>query len=217
MVVSSPEEEWEPRPVQQTNSGPGTFVAGHNFGHIGTIDAKTKAVLEKVAKQAPGLARLLDRALRDGVISPDLAISLSAAARNINEEVAISLWEASRRLNHDVAESLNLSSQKLNSEVANEISVSVDALQQLPEQLRLATAELRTVAQEIRDLADAVLRLGTLEGSTNALLGASENLAMASSRVVPQEKRGRFLWGVLLGVILVVLALAFYAFGTKGA
>ncbi|MET7820033.1 hypothetical protein [Micromonospora zamorensis] len=214
MAESDP--PWE-IPSIQTNSGSGSIVNGHNFGRIETMDAKTKAVLEKLSSDAPDLALLLKRALRDGMISPDIAMSLGIAARNINEDVAQALWAASRKINHEVAEMLMAASRSINPEVASKISRAVDHLDGVPQRLEQITAEMKTVAHQVGELSGIVHAYGNFDGNISAIQEASENLAMAASQVAPQPKPGRFLWGVLCGVLLVVAALALAAFGPRGA
>ncbi|WKU07464.1 hypothetical protein [Micromonospora sp. HUAS LYJ1] len=188
------------------------------------VDSKTKAVLDKISHDAPKLGTLLTKALRDGVISPDTALALSAAAHNINADVAEALWAASRSINVDVAEMLIVSSNSINMEVASTISRAAGDLERIPEglrniaaEMREITAEMHTAAQEIRELLGAVQAHGDFDSSISAILGASENLAMAASRVAPQPKPGRFLLGIFVGVLLVVVALGFYAHGGKVA
>ncbi|MEW2145526.1 hypothetical protein AB0869_22195 [Micromonospora vinacea] len=188
------------------------------------MDAKTKAVLAKISSDAPELGSLLKQALRDGVISPDTAMSLSMAARNINEDVAEALWAASRNINYDVAEMLSISAHSINPQVASKISQAADNLDDIPRRLEQITAEMRAVACEVEKVSKIVLGYGNFDsnisaihGASENIRGASENLAMAASQVAPQPKPGRFLWGVLCGVLLVVAALALAAFGPKGA
>ncbi|MEU4553516.1 hypothetical protein [Micromonospora violae] len=214
MVESDP--PWE-LPSIQTNSGPGSIVNGHNYGRIETMDTKTKAVLEKISSDAPKLGSLLKQALRDGVISPDTAMSLSMAARNINEDVAEALWAASRNINYEVAEMLSTSAHSINPQVASKISQAADDLDDIPRRLEQITAEMRAVARQVEELSRIVLAHGNFDSNISAILGASENLAMAANQVAPQPKPGRFLWGFLFGVVLVVAALALAAFGPKGA
>ncbi|MEU7846654.1 hypothetical protein AB0B69_04525 [Micromonospora parva] len=213
MVESDP--PWE-LPSIQTNSGSGSIVNGHNFGRIETMDAKTKALLEKMSSDFPKLGALLRQALRAGAISPDMAASLSLAARNINEDVAEALWAASRNINYEVAELLMVSSQSINPQVASKISQAADDLDGIPRRLEQITAEMRAVARQVEELSSIVHAYGNFDSNISAILGASENLAMAANQVVPQPKPGRFLWGVLCGVLLVVAALALAAFGPKG-
>ncbi|MFI7218573.1 hypothetical protein [Micromonospora maritima] len=203
-------------PSVQTNSGSGAIVNGHNFGRIETMDTKTKAVLEKISSDAPKLGSLLKQALRDGVISPDTAMSLSMAARNINEDVAEALWAASRNINYDVAEMLMASAHSINPQVASKISQAADDLDDIPQRLEQITGEMRALARQVEELSSVVQAYGNFDSNIAAILGASENLAMAADKVVPQPKPGRFLWGFFLGVVLVVAAIGF-TYSTKGA
>ncbi|MBS2545305.1 hypothetical protein KGQ19_00335 [Catenulispora sp. NL8] len=103
-MISTSFSEDDP-PPEQNNHGSGTFIGRDNYGPIQAVDAKTKELLAKILVEAPALGKLLERALREGVISPDIASAISYAAHSINEDVAASLYVASRRINEDVADS----------------------------------------------------------------------------------------------------------------
>ena len=85
-------------PREQHNYGAGTFIGRDNYGDVRyeMLDPKTKAVLAKLSKDAPDLAMLLRKALRDGVISPDVVAALESAVRNINQDVADALLIAGK-------------------------------------------------------------------------------------------------------------------------
>ncbi|WP_143043623.1 hypothetical protein [Nonomuraea jiangxiensis] len=110
--------EGEPSRVEQHNHGSGAFVGRDNYGTINAIDKTTQAILEKLSQEAPALARLLRKALRDGVVSPDVVHALEYAARNINEDVANALLFAGRSINEDVAHSLRAAGDNINEDVA---------------------------------------------------------------------------------------------------
>jgi methyl-accepting chemotaxis protein len=110
-------------PREQHNHGSGPFIGRDNYGQIRfeTLDPKTKVLLAKLSEQAPALAGLLTKALKDGIISPDTAAALERAVRNINEDVAHALYIVSRNINWDVADSLSRSGQQINADVANSL------------------------------------------------------------------------------------------------
>jgi hypothetical protein len=110
MVVSYPEEEGS---RGQHNYGPGTFIGGDNYGNIENLDKATKAILEKLSREAPALGKLLSEALQKGIVSPEAVFALELAARSINEEVANSLRMAGQNINADVAGRLFAASQTL--------------------------------------------------------------------------------------------------------
>src|SRR5690242_2213708 len=89
--------------IEQHNHGPGAFVGRDNYGTINTIDPTTRKILKKLSTEAPALAKLLQKALQDGVVSPDVVHALELAARNINEDVANALFLAGRNINEDIA------------------------------------------------------------------------------------------------------------------
>lgn len=110
--------------VEQHNHGSGSFVAGDNNGHIvvETLDRQTQTYLKQMSIQAPGLAKLLARALREGTISPDAAHALLTAAHHINADVAETLWSATRSIKEDVAHQLSEAGRNINHDVATRIS-----------------------------------------------------------------------------------------------
>jgi hypothetical protein len=71
---------------------------------------------------------MLEKALRDGVISPDTVSQLSLAARSINEDVADQISRASHRINEDVAGLLTHASQSINEDVAGQLTHAADRL-----------------------------------------------------------------------------------------
>jgi hypothetical protein len=114
----------------QNNIGSGLFVGGDNHGSINyqMVDAQTQAWLAKTAKVAPDLARLLGKALSDGVISPYAVDALTIAAHNINADVADALMMAGTHINADVADSLSYAGHNINASVAESIRYSADKL-----------------------------------------------------------------------------------------
>jgi hypothetical protein len=139
----------------QNNIGSGLFVGGDNRGSINfqMVDAQTKAWLAKTAKTAPDLARLLGKALRDGVISPDHVDALTLAAHNINADVADALWKAGNNINADVADQLSYAGRNINSDVAQSIRSSADKLAEERRELQQLLDSINSIAaqhQEIR-------------------------------------------------------------------
>ena len=119
-------------PREQHNHGPGPFIGRDNYGDIRyeMLDLKTKAAMERLSKDAPGLANLLTKALRDGIISPDTVAALESAVRNINEDVASALLLAGKNINEDVASSLEYAGRNINENVANKIFQAAETLRE---------------------------------------------------------------------------------------
>jgi hypothetical protein len=138
-------------PREQHNYGSGTFIGGNMHGDIRfeTLDPKTKSVLEKLSKDAPGLAELMEEALRDGVISPDAVAALQSAVRNINEDVASALLYAGRNINEDVAESLRLAGKNINEGVAGQILQAAETLDENRRELDSTLHSLNAVINKI--------------------------------------------------------------------
>src|SRR5689334_6883016 len=133
----------------QHNHGSGTFIGRDNFGVIRNeqLDARTKAALAKLSRDAPELAGLLTRALRDGVISPDIVAALEMAVRHINEDVADALMLAGRNINEDVADALMLAGRNINEDVANSL---LDAGQSINEDADRLQQVARTLSEVTR-------------------------------------------------------------------
>lgn len=115
----------------QNNFGNGAFVGRDHHGDINIhheIDAQTRATLTKLGKSAPALSQMLEQALRDGVLSPELVSQLSLATRSINEDVAGQLLRASHRINEDVAGLLTHASHSINEGVASQLTHAADRL-----------------------------------------------------------------------------------------
>lgn len=132
------------RPPEQHNHGPGPFIGRDNYGHIRyeTLDPKTKAILAKLSKDAPPLAALLAKALRDGIISPDTVSALESAVRSINEDVASALVFAAQNINEDVAESLWNAGKNINQDVADKIFQAAEVLSEATQELDRAVVRV---------------------------------------------------------------------------
>jgi hypothetical protein len=186
-----------PGPREQHNHGSGPFIGRDNYGDIcyEMLDPKTKSVLAKLATDAPALAKLLTKALRDGVISPNLIEALESAVRNINEDVAYSLQLAGKNINADVAYSLQLAAQGINSDVADKL---------------LQTAE--SVSEAARDL-DSVLSSFSQRVEQVRYMQTESNLGylVEPARTIDiwKAKLKIFSWGIGIGLLLG-FALVYY-------
>jgi hypothetical protein len=147
-------------PLEQHNHGPGTFIGRDNYGPISyeMLDRQTRSMLAKLSKEAPPLAALLTKALRDGIISPDVANALMLAVRNINEDVANALMLAGRNINEDVADMLMLAGRNINADVAEKF---VRVNQELSDTAR----DLDTIKSSLNE---AVRQANELHGDSNS-------------------------------------------------
>ncbi len=160
----------------QINSGDGAFVGGDHHGDINIrqeIDPQTRLTLTRIGRIAPGLSRMLEQALRNGVISPETASQLSLAARSINEDVAGQISRASRSINEDVAGLLGHASQSINEDVAHQLSLAAEQLSSASKKLDLDTLDhtVRRLEELFKPQGDNNLyRVATrLEGSLSEL------------------------------------------------
>jgi hypothetical protein len=199
-------------PREQNNYG--GLLIGRDL-NIETLDAKTKAVLIKISKDAPELGRLLAKALRDGVISPDVAFALGAAARSINEDVAGTLHRASRSINEDVASTLYRASERINEETAQQIanasaslSATVRELSSLAADTQWATTSPNDTKSEIREW----------ERIAETIDAAAQNMAYATQAQYSSSAGWSwksFGWGVGICLVFVITILAFGTFGLQ--
>ena len=128
------------------------------------VDAKTKALSAKMTRQSPTLAKLLTKALEEGVISPDVVASLESAARNINEDVAFQLGHAARDINEDVARSLMYADERINPTVAQQLASAAESLSKAAKHL------------DFDDLRKLVDRLDGAQGSLSGTVGQMDRV-----------------------------------------
>ncbi|MFB6577121.1 hypothetical protein ACFCYC_06675 [Streptomyces sp. NPDC056402] len=170
----------DPEPHRQTfeqhNHGDGAFVGRDNHGEIRieAVDAKTKALLRKISKDSPALARLLEEAMDDGVISSDAAGLLALAARSINEDVATMLTHASRSINEDVAGTLMHASFSINEDVAGQVSHAADTFDKATQRIDLTefnriVGRIEGVVSSGNAAVDLESLVARLEGSLSSL------------------------------------------------
>lgn len=155
---------------EQNNYGPGPLIGRDNYGDIRyeTLDSKTKAVLAKLSKDAPALAGLLTKALRDGIISPDTVAALESAVRSINEDVASALVFAAQNINEDVADSLWRAGKNINPDVADQNLRAAKALSE-------ATLELDNVIAKVSG-GSGLSRLTGLAGTMSSAADRIEHI-----------------------------------------
>ena len=197
--------EGEPT-YRQTNNGPGTFIGGNNYGTVQTLDAKTKAVLNKLSVEAPDLAKLLSKALKDGLISPDIASALEMTARNINWDVAEALYTAGRNINSDVADNLHFAGKSINPEVADRMHSAAGRFEEVVNQLE----RVEVAAQNI---AYAAQHANEIEDAATDLANAAQNVTLEAR---PGWSWRSFRWGMLWCFMAIVILLLAYSRASKG-
>jgi hypothetical protein len=196
-------------PHEQHNYGPGTFIGGDNHGLIRNelLDPKTKATLAKLSKDAPDLASILKKALRDGVISRDAVAALEGAVRSINMDVAEALLLAGRNINEDVAEQLMYAGQNINTEVVNKFV-------QVKEELSGTACELDHV---LRSLHETVGQVNGMQGGSDpgyqfGSAGTATGTAQRTAQVVMRPSpRGTDNWQFRLKLIFWSFGVGFVA------
>ncbi|MGW3012038.1 hypothetical protein ACWC9R_24865 [Streptomyces sp. NPDC001219] len=219
--------------VEQHNHGSGAFVGGDNNGQIRIemLDAKTKQYLGRMSKEAPGLAALLRKALREGMISPDVANSLAMAARSINEDVAHALWDASRSINWDVAELISRAGNDINHGVVTRLSEAAEELRKVSqrlnpddfskvitrfeggletlERLTLKIDQLQSLPREIERLQKPDQPFGRIEQIGTVLSGVAERIEATVTPPPPRlivdrkAQRSAFVWGLVIGMVFI--------------
>lgn len=196
-------------PREQNNLGPGTFIGRDNYGPIRNelIDPKTKAMLAKLSKDAPDLADVLKKAVRDGIISPDTVAALDSAVRNINMDVAEALMLAGKNINSDVAEWLMKAGQNINEDVANRFVRVKEDLSDTVRELDHTLDSLRETVGQVNRLqgeTDSVSQFG----SASTVPGAAQHTARVVARPSPG---GTDNWKLRLKLIFWSLVVGFLA------
>jgi hypothetical protein len=198
-------------PHEQHNHGSGPFIGRDNYGDIRyeMVDPKTKTALAKLSKDAPDLAKLLRKALRDGVISPESVAALESAVRNINEDVADSLRLAGQNINEDVADSLRFAGQNINEDVANKILGAANTLDEVKCGLNYALSSLDTTVGKLNGGSG----VGHLVGVAGAITAAAERIERVVTPPPPMTVVNWkatykacfwvFVVGILAGAILI--------------
>lgn len=182
-------------PRDQHNHADGTFVGRDLVYRFEQLDGKTKAVLHNLGKDAPALRKVIEKALREGVISAEGILALETAARNINEDVAEALWHAAQHINEDVATTIVLSSSKLDE--------SIQDLDARLERLQSASGTLQSLRPSVDDW----------ERIAADVDAAAQNLAYAAqARSVNRWSWRSFGWGLGFGLLVVILILGLWDF-----
>jgi hypothetical protein len=204
-------------PRQQTFHGAGSF-GGDNIGVINNhvlLDAKTKALVAKMAQYAPPLAGLLEKAVRDGVMSPTAVEALMLAAQNINEDVAAALLIAGRNINEDVAEQLWNAGQNINKDVADRFSTVNQDLAKRVREINAATDSLRDLLIDADTNAGAVSPTGGMVALPPSrrrdqwwfipmLVFGCTGAGLAAGVILERSHVGEY--GLLFGIPMVIVA-----------
>ena len=195
-------------PRQQNNYGPGPFIGGDMRGDIRfeALDPKTKTVLAKLSKDAPDLAKLLRKALRDGVISPDVVAALQSAVQNINEDVASALMFAAQNINEDVANSLWYAGKNINADVANQISQAAETLGEARRELDYTLRSLNKTVNEVNGRSG----LGHSTRLTGTIDDSAEPVEYAFTPSIPKigiwkVRVKAFILGVAIGALTMFI------------
>jgi hypothetical protein len=142
-------------PGQQFHFGDGPQIGRDNYAPIKyevLLDARIKALVEKFAATAPGLAKAIEKAARDGIMSPEAIAVLDRVADHINWDVVEMLRNAGDHINWDVAEMLLSASKNINEEVARQFSEVQRELSSTKGELDQSLSSLRETAGELRHL-----------------------------------------------------------------
>ncbi|MEU7840630.1 hypothetical protein AB0B39_06630 [Micromonospora sp. NPDC049114] len=127
-------DNW-PGPGVQRNEKNGVFIGRDNYGPIHNIDDATREVLKKLADEAPALHEILRRAIKEGLVSPDVVYALEFAARSINEDVAVMLNRASHNINEDNATTFMAAANKLEQLASHDYGDGLNGVAQRVESL----------------------------------------------------------------------------------
>jgi hypothetical protein len=137
----------------QTHYGIGPQVAGDHHGnnYFQTIDSGTKSLLQKMAKTAPKFAEVVEKATREGLMSPSAVAALERAVESVNWDVADALLRASRNINEDVANSFDSISCELKG-TKDGIDSSLVSMRDMLNELKSVQANIGRRAQTLTEL-----------------------------------------------------------------
>jgi hypothetical protein len=140
---------------QQFHFGNGPQIGRDNYAPIKyevLLDARIKALVEKFAATAPGLAKAIEKAARDGFMPPEAIAALDRVANHINWDVATILRNVGDHINWDVAEILLSASKGINGEVARQLSEVQRELSSTKGELDQSLSSWRETVGELRRL-----------------------------------------------------------------
>lgn len=173
-------------PDQQFHFGNGPQIGRDNYAPIirneVLLDARLKALVEKFAATAPGLAKAIENAARDGIMPPEAIAALDRVADHINWDVATILSNVGDHINWDVAEILLSASKGINGEVALQFS-------EVQRELSSTKGELDQSLSSLRETVGELSRLHAGVNSSHYAPGETVELTAAPSY------RGRDTWG----------------------
>jgi hypothetical protein len=134
---------------QQIHTGTGPQIGRDHIGdnHFELMDPGTKALVEKMAKTAPEFARALERATREGIMSP---AAVAALERAFNMDVAMILRKVGDHINWDVADMLYRASMGINQDVANSFFRVESELKGTVDELASSIVSLRGMVSELK-------------------------------------------------------------------
>jgi hypothetical protein len=181
--------------------GDGTQIAGNFIGDIiYELDPKSRATLAKLSEDAPALARLLEEAIRDGLISPDIVDGLRSA---LDEDVLHVLRMVGRHLSEENLVALQTAGAEINKAVTKDFDVVNDKLNARLYEINAATESLRT----------AIGQSGTASRTGNSRTG-KESFLPAPRR--PGKWQVRFGWNCCSSAVGLVAAMILIRFHHEG-
>ena len=149
----------EGRSVQQTHNGIGPQVGRDLNGNViyEQLSPKVKAAIEQLSEDTPALNRLLQKALRNGLISPDLVRALQGA---LNEDVLHVLTVVAQHINEDTAMELHMAGETINKVVTIEFPAVTRELNDTVEGIKTAMTSLSAMIGKAGAHGDDVSRTG---------------------------------------------------------
>jgi hypothetical protein len=142
-------------PGRQFHFGSGPQIGRDNYAPITQnvlLDARIKALVEKFAATAPPLAKAIERAARDGIMSTEAVAMLDRVADHINWDVATILSNVGDHINEDVAQMLLSASKGINEEVAHQFSEVQQELSSTKDELDQSLSSWRETVSKLSRL-----------------------------------------------------------------
>jgi hypothetical protein len=133
-------------PVRQVHLGIGDQVGRDKYVSVELMDPKTKALVEKLCEAAPGFAKVIERAAREGIMSPDDVAYLNRAVDHLNEDTAMAFRYAAEHINEDTAMSFQCIAHDF-TQVDQQLSARVTELNSASDDLRRMIEQVNSIQE----------------------------------------------------------------------
>jgi hypothetical protein len=136
----------EDLPAWQVHLGIGDQVGRDKYVSVELMDSRTKALVEKLCETAPGFAKVIEKAVQDGIMSADDVATLNRVVDHLNEDTVMAFRYAAEHINEDTAMSFQCIAHDF-TQVDQELSTRVTELNKASDDLRTMIAEVNSIQE----------------------------------------------------------------------